>query len=416
MQRPDDLQRKASISVSPYEAELSRGPVALRFPPSLEREYSRFRLQLILPRAKLWLWVLFTLTMSASVYRLGFDGRFGFNVETVLRLAVLTTACVAMLFAAYHSRYEQVYPRIALAGSALYGVALAVLVMQIIVEGGAETLSILTMHTLAVYFLLGLMFLPALGVSLLMLGAFIGAGLAYGQTPGMLAYTTALLVAVAGIGAYIAWGVDESARRLFLERGALGELAERDGLTGLRNRRAFDDHLLRVWQQSLRDRSTIAVLLIDLDHFKPYNDFYGHQAGDACLRYIAQIVQRHARRPLDMAARYGGEEMAIVLFQVTPDHARAIAEQLRAAIDTARIEHRAAPGTGRMTASVGGAWIEATLERTPDDLVQLADEALYAAKQAGRNTVRFLGPEHSNAFTGTMRRLPADWVGPGAAG
>lgn len=156
------------------------------------------------------------------------------------------------------------------------------------------------------------------------------------------------------------------------------------------------------------------MLLIDLDHFKPYNDLYGHQAGDSCLRYVAQIVQRHARRPLDIAARYGGEEMAIVLFQVTPDHARAIAEQLRAAIEAARIEHRAAPKTGRVTASVGGAWIEATLERTPDDLVQLADEALYAAKQAGRNEVRFLGPEHSNAFTGTLRRLPADGSGPAA--
>jgi diguanylate cyclase (GGDEF)-like protein len=414
MQRPDDLERKASIAVSPYEAELRRGPVALRFPPSLEREYSRFRLQLILPRAKLWLWVLLSLTVIASIYRLGIVGGFGFNVETVLRIAVLKAACVAMLIAAYSPRHEQVYPRVALAGAALYGMALSVLVMQIILEGGAETLSILTVNTLAVFFLLGLMFMPALGVAALSLAAFVAAGLAYGQPPAMLTYTSVLLASVIGIGAYIAWGVDEAARRLFLERGALGELAERDGLTGLRNRRAFDDHLLRVWQQSLRDRTTIAVLLIDLDHFKPYNDLYGHQAGDSCLRYIAQIVQRHARRPLDMAARYGGEEMAIVLFQVTPDHARAIAEQLRAAIEAARIEHRAAPRTGRVTASVGGAWIEASLERTPDDIVQLADEALYAAKQAGRNAVRFLGPEHSNAFTGTMRRLPADWPGPNA--
>lgn len=414
MQRPDDLERKASIAVSPYEAELRRGPVALRFPPVLEREYRRFRLQLVLPRAKLWLWVLLSLTVMASVYRLGFDGQFGWNAETVLRLLVLKAACAAMLFAAYSERHEQVYPRIALAGAALYGMALSVLVMQVIIEGGAETLSILTVHTLAVFFMLGLMFLPALAVTVLMLGAFVAAGVAYGQPPAMLAYTSVLLVSVIGIGAYIAWGVDEAARRLFLERGALGDLAERDGLTGLRNRRAFDEHLLRVWQQSLRDRSTIAVLLIDLDHFKPYNDLYGHQAGDSCLRYVAQIVQRHARRPLDMAARYGGEEMAIVLYQVTPDHARAIAEQLRAAIDAARIEHRAAPKTGRVTASIGGAWIEATLERTPDDIVQLADEALYAAKQAGRNAVSFLGPEHSNAFTGTLRRLPADWPGPNA--
>ncbi len=407
MQQPADLERSAR-AMSPYEAELQRGRIALEFPPALESEYRAFRLASGMARTRLWLWVLLGLTVVASVFRLGYDGRFGWNAETVLRLGVLQIASIAMLLAAYSARHPQLYPRVALSGAALYGIALSVLVMQIIVEGGAEILSVLTVHTLATYFLLGLMFLPALGVAVLMLAAFVVAGFAYELRPTMLAYDTMLLVGVMTIGGYIAWSVEEASRRLFLERGALGELAERDGLTSLRNRRAFDEHLLRVWQQSLRDRSTISVLLIDIDHFKAYNDLYGHQAGDSCLRYVAQIVQRHARRPLDMAARYGGEELAIVLYQVTPDHARAIAEQVRAAIEQARIEHRAAPRTGRVTASIGGAWIEASLDRTPDDIVQLADEALYAAKQDGRNAVRFLGPEHANSFTATMRRLPAD--------
>lgn len=408
MQRPPDLERSTRVPLSPYEAELQRGRIAFEFPPALEREYRAFRLATVMPRTRVWLWILLALTLVASAFRLGYDGRFGWNVETVLRLGVLQTASVAMLAAAYSGRHSRLYPRVALAGAALYGVALSVLVMQIIVEGGAEILSVLTIHTLAIYFLLGLMFVPALVVAALMLAAFVAAGLAYELRPAMLAYDTMLLAGVMTVGGYIAWGVEEASRRLFLERGALGEIAERDGLTGLRNRRAFDDHLLRVWQQSLRDRSTISVLLIDIDHFKAYNDLYGHQAGDSCLRYVAQIVQRHARRPLDMAARYGGEELAIVLYQVTPDHARAIAEQVRGAIEQARIEHRAAPRTGRVTASVGGAWIEASLDRTPDDIVQLADEALYAAKQAGRNAVSFLGPEHANAFTATLRTLPAD--------
>lgn len=408
MQQPADLERSNRVPLSPYEAELQRGRIAFEFPPALEQEYRAFRLSSGMQRTRLWLGALLVLTVIASVFRLGYDGRFGWNVETVLRLGVLQTSSLAMLLAAYSARHATLYPPVALAGSTLYGVALSVLVMQIIVEGGAEILSVLTVHTLAIYFLLGLTFVPALAVAALMLATFVVAGFAFELRPTMLAYDTMLLAGVMAVGGYIAWSVEEASRRLFLERGALGELAERDGLTSLRNRRAFDEHLLRVWQQSLRDRSTISVLLIDIDHFKAYNDLYGHQAGDSCLRYVATIVQRHARRPLDMAARYGGEELAVVLYQVTPDHARAIAEQVRAAIEQARIEHRAAPGTGRITASVGGAWIEASLERTPDDIVQLADEALYAAKQAGRNAVRFLGPEHSNAFTGTMRRLPAD--------
>ncbi len=408
MQQPSDLERNSRVALSPYEAELQRGRIAFEFPPALEREYRAFRLNSMIPRTRLWLWILLALTVIASVFRLGYDGRFGWNVETVLRLGVLQSTAVAMLLAAYSKRHSTVYPRAALVCSALYGIALSVLVMQIIVEGGAEILSVMTVHVLAVFFLLGLMFVPSLAVAALMLAAFVVAGFAYQLRPTLLAYDTMLLAGVMMVGGYIAWGVEEASRRLFLERGALGEIAERDGLTSLRNRRAFDEHLLRVWQQSLRDRSTISVLLIDIDHFKAYNDLYGHQAGDSCLRYVAQIVQRHARRPLDMAARYGGEELAIVLYQVTPDHARAIAEQVRAAIEQARIEHRAAPRTGRITASVGGAWIEASLDRTPDEIVQLADEALYGAKQAGRNTVRFLGPEHANAFTATMRRLPAD--------
>ena len=408
MQSPSDLERSARPALSPYEAELQRGRIAFEFPATLEREYRKFHLQRILPRVRGWLWVLVALTLATSVYRLLLQGHFGLNFETVLRLGVLQCASVAMLLAAYHPRHEQLYPGTAALASALYGIALSVLVMQVIMEGGAETLSLLTVHTLATLFLVGLMFVPALIVASLILVAFVAAGFAFELRPTMLAYDTVLVASVLVLGAYIAYGVQEADRRLFLERGALGDLAERDGLTGLRNRRAFDEHLLRVWQQSLRDRSTIAVLLIDLDHFKPYNDLYGHQAGDSCLRYVAQLVQRYARRPLDLAARYGGEEMAIILYQVTPDHARALAEQVRASIEQARIEHRAAPRTGRVTASVGGAWIEASLDRTPDDIVQLADEALYAAKQAGRNAVSFLGPDHSQSFTATMRTLPSD--------
>jgi diguanylate cyclase (GGDEF)-like protein len=187
--------------------------------------------------------------------------------------------------------------------------------------------------------------------------------------------------------ASIAQGVERYNRRYFLERGVLGELADRDGLTTLHNRRAFDKHLVRVWQQGLRDRSAVAILLIDLDHFKGYNDRHGHQSGDACLRHVAQIVQGFARRPLDMAARYGGEELAIVLYQVTPEHAAALAEQLRLAVASNVIQHRDSASMGRVTVSVGVAWIGTTIDCSPEDSVELADRALYAAKQAGRNCI-----------------------------
>jgi diguanylate cyclase (GGDEF)-like protein len=196
----------------------------------------------------------------------------------------------------------------------------------------------------------------------------------------------------------------------------LGDLAERDGLTALRNRRAFDDHLARVWQQSVRDRAALAVLLIDIDHFKSYNDQYGHQAGDVCLQHVGELVQRFARRPLDIAARYGGEELALVLYQVNEEHARIVAEQLRGMIESQRIEHRAAPTTGLVTVSVGVAWLQAAMDRSPDDAVQLADQALYAAKLAGRNQVKFMKADQAGTgYTRVLRRLPRA-VGPGPIG
>jgi len=398
----------SQTTLSRYDIELQRGHVALEFPSGLEQEYRKRHLLQIIGRARLWLAVLGGLALLTGVYRLGFVGHWGANIETLLRVGVLLPVCAAMLAAAWHSDFEKLYPPTLFAGSLLLAVASSTLIVLMIREGTANGVTFLSLHVFAVFMLLGMLFWRAAIVAVTGLAVFVFTSLLLGLPAKLLAYETGLLTLVIIVAAYIAYDVELMNRRAFLERGALGDLAERDGLTGLRNRRAFDEQLLRVWQQSLRDRSPIAVLLIDIDHFKPYNDLYGHQAGDSCLKLVAQLVQGFARRPLDLAARYGGEELAVVLYQVTADHARALAEQLRASVEQARVEHRGAPGRGLLTVSVGVAWLEATLDRTPNDAVQLADEALYSAKEAGRNQVRFLGPDHSASFTATLRRLPSD--------
>ncbi|MCB1631538.1 MAG: GGDEF domain-containing protein [Pseudomonadales bacterium] len=392
---------------SAYEAELERGLVALRFPAALEREFRKLHLMRVASRVRAWQAILLVVVVVSSIYRLGMLGGFGLNFETLLRCGVLLPACVAMSAAAWSQKYTTVYMRTALFGSMVMSVAASALVAQLVGEGSGSAIAFLTTIAFATFFLAGLLFFDALLVAVLGVVAFIAAGSFYGMAPIDLIYCSALLALVAGMGTYIAHGVEQSNRRFFLERGRLGDLAERDGLTGLRNRRAFDDHLVRVWQQSLRDRSAIAVLMIDLDHFKSYNDSYGHQAGDACLRHVAQLVQGFARRPLDVAARYGGEELAIVLYQVTTEHAMAVAEQLRASVEASRIEHREAPVRGQVTVSVGVAWMEASLERSPDEAVQLADQALYGAKLRGRNLVRVVGSDEAPVFVGGLRRLPA---------
>jgi len=151
------------------------------------------------------------------------------------------------------------------------------------------------------------------------------------------------------------------------------------------------------------------VLLIDIDHFKPYNDLYGHQAGDQTLRRVAQAVQRFVRGPLDMLARYGGEEFAVILYDVDGNRACDIADLIRGAVAEMAIKHDGAPIAGHVTISVGVAAVEPTPDRTPRGALQLADQALYEAKVGGRNRVELMDrTAHSRMETGIFAVSPAN--------
>lgn len=164
-------------------------------------------------------------------------------------------------------------------------------------------------------------------------------------------------------------------------------LAIEDGLTGLANRRRFDERLSEEWARAYRDRSSLALLMIDVDHFKTYNDEYGHPAGDACLRVVAQVIAAEMKRPGDLAARYGGEEFAMLLPSTDAAGCARIGERIRKAIRGAGLVHASNPASGYITASLGGATCRPALERTAGvgTLIEAADQALYAAKEAGRD-------------------------------
>ena len=176
------------------------------------------------------------------------------------------------------------------------------------------------------------------------------------------------------------------------------------------NRRAFDAHLIRVWHQATRDKCMIAVLMIDIDHFKQYNDLLGHQAGDAALRSVAAVLRGTARRPSDLAARYGGEEFVLVFYDVSLQHVLSTAEQIREAVQNLGLGPSEAIGGPRapLTVSVGAGLAAPTFGRTPEGIIQLADEALYEAKNAGRNRTVIKGTDAYNRLnTGTFRRTRA---------
>jgi diguanylate cyclase (GGDEF)-like protein len=167
---------------------------------------------------------------------------------------------------------------------------------------------------------------------------------------------------------------------------ALKALASSDGLTGLANRRSFDQALAREWARAQRTRSPLSLLLVDVDHFKFYNDLHGHQKGDDCLRAVATAMAANLR-PADVAARYGGEEFAILMPDCTHDAALRAGERLREAVNRTRLAHGAPQAGSFVTLSIGVA-TEAPIDGlTADVLVTRADQALYAAKHAGRDRI-----------------------------
>lgn len=170
-------------------------------------------------------------------------------------------------------------------------------------------------------------------------------------------------------------------------RDRLTRLASTDGLTGIHNRRHFDEMLSREYARLARAGGVLSLILLDIDHFKAFNDTYGHVRGDECLRAIAHALVGSMYRAADIAARYGGEEFACILPDTSEDGARATAERIRTAIAVLRIPHRASPTAEYVTASFGVATERCRPGRSELALLARADEQLYLAKASNRNSI-----------------------------
>jgi len=180
---------------------------------------------------------------------------------------------------------------------------------------------------------------------------------------------------------------------------SLEQLAMQDGLTGLANRRHFDHMLAIELARSVRDQMPVSLLMLDVDHFKLYNDNYGHLRGDACLKKIAVALRASLRRPSDLAARYGGEEFAVILPNCDAEGALSVAELIRLEVHQLELEHRSNP-QGVVTVSLGVSTLECPSKMAlPSDLIEAADGALYESKHKGRDQVTSFVSLPSNAAT-----------------
>ncbi len=179
----------------------------------------------------------------------------------------------------------------------------------------------------------------------------------------------------------------KSQKELAAANAILQKLSSLDGLTGIPNRRRFDEVLKAEWQRSIRHATSISLIMLDIDFFKLFNDTYGHQGGDDCLKRVAKTLDESVSRETDMVARYGGEEFAAILPETGVKGALVVAEEMRANIEKQNISHESSKVADYVTISVGVAtWVPERYSKS-DELIALADQALYAAKEIGRNRV-----------------------------
>ena len=173
--------------------------------------------------------------------------------------------------------------------------------------------------------------------------------------------------------------------RLEQSNSELQRLSSLDGLTGIANRRIFDERLENEWQRGIRDHEPITLMMIDIDYFKAYNDCYGHQGGDQTLQKVAHALRSTAMRPADLVARYGGEEFGIILPNTAFHGAESLAERLLTNIRALQIPHSGSKAAAIVTVTVGALTQIPSAQTPPSLMIQLADKALYTAKNLGRN-------------------------------
>jgi diguanylate cyclase (GGDEF)-like protein len=372
---------------SPYAAELLRGHSNLRFAPDVEREYLRAHLakNRVLIRVTCALGALLGLGRGVEQLATGFV-----HGGSLLGLGFVVAASLLLTAIAWSKAFERLFLPLARVLVPARNVVVAASMVAAAADGQVELLMMLPILLIGPFFFLGMSFRAALFSGVLTAASFIAHAIYFELPMPVTLRSCAFLIVGLVACAVAARHLEKLSRTSFLEARLISQLAQHDPLTGTKNRRVFDEHLLRLWPQAHADGRTIALLLIDVDHFKAYNDRYGHQAGDQALRRIAQCMQAVVKRPLDLLSRYGGEEFVVVHYDVGVKQAVDIAERMRRAVADLAIEHKGSSTSSAITISIGVAVVEPTPERTPRGALQLADQALYAAKVGGRNRVELL--------------------------
>jgi diguanylate cyclase (GGDEF)-like protein len=379
---------------------------SLRFSAETEAEFKRYFIERSLPRAR-WATAIY-LALVAVVTAINMRGSMAPLTEAVLepiyllRLGVACPALVLILAATVFTQLQRHYQWIVASAAIVTGMSVMVMSSMAAAAGQPQIqmgdVLVLVYATL----FLGLLARPVIIVAAALTFSFVGIGWYFGVPAEQLIFASCVVFATTLMSVLSALRMERLWRANFIENRMLNDIAERDGLTGLYNRRMFDSLTNRLWLQAQREQKTLQIILVDIDQFKAYNDLYGHQAGDNCIRQVASIIARAAKRPFDFCARYGGEEFALVLYAPSGTDPAALPEQIRRDTMALAVPHGATDAKV-LTVSVGSATAESDTKRSLAGLIQSADEALYRAKQLGRNSVHHVDAAESETPTGTFK-------------
>jgi diguanylate cyclase (GGDEF)-like protein len=400
----DDRFPTADLPDSPQARQLREGFPWLTFNPDLECEFrhSHFEENLQHTRVNLCLAAVTTLAFAGmDLVVLGPELN---RIPGMIHVLGIIPMLLVALASSFLPQRHRIYPPLAMFMATILGLGVAAVQIIATLGGVSILLPCLMLTLIFVYFMGGLFFYQAVAANSIVMFVYVIVGFALQLPAREFAYDALAVLATNLFGAWVVYMHEKTSRMRFLEGWLLHEMVARDGLTGIQNRRMFDQHIQRIWQQAVREQKRMAVLLADIDCFKDYNDRYGHQAGDECLRAVAVCLSQCARRPLDFVARYGGEEFAVVLYEANREYVAEVLTRIQRSIAELNIPHEASRVASRLTLSLGAAFILPSGNRTPDGLIQLADEALYSAKEQGRNRVVVMEAEYHTLRTGRFEK------------
>jgi len=389
------------------DPETKRAIERMRFAPETEADFRTYYLERSLPRAR-WataIYLALVVVVTAINMRGGMAPLSSSLLEPIylLRLGVSCPALIMILAAAVFPSLQRHYQWIA--GSAVVVTGVSVMVISAIAAANGIPQFQMGDVLVIVY---ATLFLGLLSRAVIVVGgaltiSFVAISTYFGIAVQDVMFASSVIFATTLMSVLSALRVERLARATYIETRMLNEIAERDGLSGLYNRRMFDMLTSRLWLQAQRNMESLQVILLDIDHFKAYNDLYGHQAGDNCIRQVAAILARAARRPFDFCARYGGEEFALVLYAPSGVDPAAIPEQIRRETLALAIPHAHSGAAKFLTVSIGSALAGPGTKRSLAGLIQTADEALYRAKQLGRNQVLHVDSSQTDTPTGAFK-------------